>query len=85
MGSSASKVEAAAPASGEDSAGPTRTKPVCENCDKKTQKEMPTDEPEDCLDQYVAVDECMKSNKGQVTSCVDEWREFQACHAKQKQ
>lgn len=82
MGSSASKVEEPAPAAGD---GPPKgTNPVCENCDKKTQKEMPADEPEDCLDQYVAVDGCMKSNKGQVTSCVDEWKEFQACHDKQK-
>jgi len=63
------------------------TKIVCENCNPNTQKDLPANDEssEQCMDPYLAVDLCMKANRGQVTSCVDEWKEFQACHASQKE
>ena len=63
------------------------TKIVCENCNPNTQKDLPANDEssEQCMDSYLAVDLCMKANRGQVTSCVDEWKEFQACHASQKE
>lgn len=80
MGSRASKlVETTKPH------GPNEEKIVCENCAKETQKDLPADEPDQCMEQYFAVDLCMKENRGQVTSCVQEWKEFHACHASQKQ
>jgi len=81
MGSSASKP----PQSVEASTKNPKEKIVCENCAKETQKDLPAGEPDTCMEQYLAVDLCMKANKGQVTSCVDEWKAFQDCHASQKQ
>ena len=37
-----------------------------------------------CFTEYASVDECMKSNKGQVSKCVDEWKLFRMCRQNQK-
>ena len=86
MGSSSSKVESpavGAAGSGESQVKSSKTTVVCENCDKKTQKELPDDQKDDCMGFYVTVDKCMRSNRGQVSACVDEWREFQSCRSQQ--
>ena len=84
MGSSASKAASATDRTTNEDERSKDNEILCENCDKKTQKDLPADEPEQCMDQYTRVDQCMKANRGQVTSCVEEWKEFQACHASQK-
>jgi hypothetical protein len=33
-----------------------------------------------CADLYVAVDQCMKQHKGQISACVDVWKDFHLCH-----
>eukprot|EP00527_Entomoneis_sp_CCMP2396_P003810 CAMPEP_0198143976 /NCGR_PEP_ID=MMETSP1443-20131203/12311_1 /TAXON_ID=186043 /ORGANISM="Entomoneis sp., Strain CCMP2396" /LENGTH=90 /DNA_ID=CAMNT_0043807291 /DNA_START=105 /DNA_END=378 /DNA_ORIENTATION=+ len=57
-------------------------KVVCVNCAKTTQKDVPTNSTvtENCSDVYTIVDQCMKSNKGQISKCVVEWQSFKACH-----
>lgn len=57
---------------------------VCENCDKKTQKELPSASSYGmpCQEAYAAVTKCMKENNGQISPCVKEWDEFKACHEK---
>ena len=85
MGSSASKVDAPALGKPEEAQDKIKTPAVvCENCDKKTQQDLPSNEENDCLGFYRAVDRCMLANRGQVSSCIDEWREFKFCRARQK-
>lgn len=57
---------------------------VCENCDKKTQKELPASSSDQmsCHEAYAAVSKCMKKNNGQISPCVKEWDEFKTCHEK---
>ncbi len=33
-----------------------------------------------CQGEYVIVAACMKKNRDQVSSCVDEWKAFRICH-----
>lgn len=56
---------------------------ACEECDKKTQKDLPSSEQKmPCQEAYAAVTKCMKKNNGQISPCVKEWDEFKACHEK---
>lgn len=59
---------------------------VCEDCDKKTQKDLPetstSSEGMPCEAAYAAVTKCMAEHKGQISPCVKEWDEFKACHEK---
>ena len=63
-------------------------KVVCEDCDKKTQKELPegsavASEGMPCQTAYARVTKCMAEHKGQISPCVKEWDEFKACHERQ--
>ncbi|KAL7563684.1 hypothetical protein ACA910_021382 [Epithemia clementina (nom. ined.)] len=62
----------------------TETTVVCENCAKTTQRDVPEHSPivqnHVCQDSYNQVDQCMKSNNGQVSKCVMEWQAFRTCH-----
>ncbi|TDH70441.1 hypothetical protein CCR75_007685 [Bremia lactucae] len=33
-----------------------------------------------CEESYLRVDACMKLNRGRVSACVEEWRDFRKCH-----
>ena len=37
-----------------------------------------------CFELYNKVDICMKSNQGQISSCVNEWKLFNGCFTQQK-
>ena len=60
-------------------------KPVCVDCDKSTQKEVPSSDNSTttgtCATDYATVAACMKTHHDQVSSCVKEWKEFKECHA----
>ena len=63
--------------------------PICIDCDKKTQKDLPSDdatssEGAPCQAAYKAVTDCMTKNNGQIGPCVLEWTAFKECHEKQK-
>ena len=64
-------------------------KPVCVNCDKSTQKDLPEDSIASngsvCSDAYQMVSVCMKENKGQISACAKEWDVFRQCHDNNKQ
>ena len=58
---------------------------VCVECDKKTQKDLPSNdavssEGMPCEKEYAIVSSCMKKNSGQVSSCSIHWDEFKLCH-----
>jgi len=57
---------------------------VCVDCDKKTQKDLPSDNSSaastDCKEQYARVVTCMDKQYKRVAQCKDEWREFKLCH-----
>eukprot|EP00814_Leptocylindrus_danicus_P008824 CAMPEP_0116020542 /NCGR_PEP_ID=MMETSP0321-20121206/9857_1 /TAXON_ID=163516 /ORGANISM="Leptocylindrus danicus var. danicus, Strain B650" /LENGTH=75 /DNA_ID=CAMNT_0003491249 /DNA_START=128 /DNA_END=358 /DNA_ORIENTATION=- len=36
-----------------------------------------------CTEEYQAVDQCMKSNNGQISPCQREWKEFRICREQQ--
>jgi len=59
---------------------------VCEECDRKTQKELPaastSSEGMPCQEAYSAVTKCMAKHNGQISPCVKEWDVFKACHEK---
>ena len=54
---------------------------ICVNC-KPTEKEIPANDMNPCENTYEMVDKCMKQNKGQISSCVNEWNAFKICHEK---
>jgi CHCH domain len=60
----------------------TDTKPVCLDCERKNQKEAPTDSlaNDGCSLEYSQVSKCMKENKDQISACVKEWSVFKTCH-----
>ena len=63
---------------------------VCLDCDKKNQKDLPADDPvsqrgQPCADIYERVTDCMNSNKGQISSCTEEWESFRRCHQQEQQ
>ena len=62
---------------------------VCIDCDKKNQKDLPSNdnlssEGMPCEVEYSLVSQCMNENHGQVSSCVDQWNNFKQCHSQQK-
>jgi hypothetical protein len=61
--------------------------PICIDCAKETQVDVPDDDMTTlgvCAKQYETVNNCMKLNNGQITSCKDEWQAFQLCHSANK-
>lgn len=67
-----------------------KDEPVCIQCDKKNQKELPendaaSSEGMPCAESYLKVSECMTQNEGQVSFCRKEWDLFKKCHDRQKQ
>mmetsp|Transcript_34612 Transcript_34612/g.101720 ORF Transcript_34612/g.101720 Transcript_34612/m.101720 type:complete len:85 (-) Transcript_34612:1302-1556(-) len=63
--------------------------PICVDCDKKTQKELPSDdatstEGAPCQTAYKNVTDCMAKNNGQIGPCTKEWVAFKECHEKEK-
>ena len=63
--------------------------PICVDCDKKTQKELPSDdatstEGAPCQAAYKDVTDCMSKNNGQIGPCTKEWTAFKECHEKEK-
>eukprot|EP00537_Pseudo-nitzschia_pungens_P010825 CAMPEP_0172386534 /NCGR_PEP_ID=MMETSP1061-20121228/4041_1 /TAXON_ID=37318 /ORGANISM="Pseudo-nitzschia pungens, Strain cf. pungens" /LENGTH=92 /DNA_ID=CAMNT_0013115921 /DNA_START=216 /DNA_END=494 /DNA_ORIENTATION=- len=64
--------------------------PVCLDCDKKHQKDLPADDPvsqtgQPCASSYEAVTACMSRHEGQISSCAREWEAFRECHQKEQQ
>ena len=62
---------------------------VCENCDKKTQKDLPEQDKVaspgmPCSEAYRAVSSCMDKYNGQIHPCAKEWDVFRACHEENK-
>lgn len=61
---------------------------VCEDCDRKTQKDVPdnttSSEGDVCGALYMAVDRCMKAHQGKVQPCQAEWDAFRNCHENHK-
>mmetsp|Transcript_764 Transcript_764/g.1381 ORF Transcript_764/g.1381 Transcript_764/m.1381 type:complete len:80 (-) Transcript_764:321-560(-) len=74
MGSSASKQT-------------TENEVVCIDCDKKTQKDLPSNKSSSasegmpCEEVYAKVVACMDKHQGQVSPCTKEWDEFKKCHS----
>ena len=63
---------------------------VCLDCDKKNQKDLPADDPvsqkgQPCARIYELVTECMNNNKGQISSCTEQWEAFRRCHQQEQQ
>lgn len=63
--------------------------PICIDCDKKTQKDLPSDdatssEGAPCQAAYKDVTDCMMENNGQISLCTKEWTAFKKCHEKGK-
>ena len=64
--------------------------PICIECDKKNQKDLPSngeDTPPSsaskgmpCEASYTNVTACMEQNAGQISACRDEWDAFKLCH-----
>lgn len=64
-------------------------KVVCLECDKKTQKDLPSDDKLSsagmpCEIEYSMVTKCMRENAGQISSCSRQWDGFKLCHEQQK-
>lgn len=60
---------------------------VCLNCSKETQTDVPVNDVRTsvmCSDQYKKVQMCMETNQGQISTCSNEWKEFQDCHDARK-
>jgi len=65
------------------------TDPVCIECDKKTQKDLPANDnlsskDMSCEKEYSEVTSCMNRYEGQISSYTDQWNSFRLCHDKQK-
>mmetsp|Transcript_6866 Transcript_6866/g.13942 ORF Transcript_6866/g.13942 Transcript_6866/m.13942 type:complete len:100 (-) Transcript_6866:1554-1853(-) len=63
---------------------------ICLDCDKKNQKDLPTDDPvsqkgQPCAGVYQTVSDCMTKHEGQISSCTDEWDSFRKCHQQEQQ
>lgn len=63
---------------------------VCIECDKKTQKALPSNdalssEGMPCEKEYALVSSCMKEKSGQVSSCSSHWDKFRLCHEQNRQ
>ena len=54
--------------------------PACEKCKPDKPQDHPfLIEQTGCQQSYDAVDKCMKANQGNVSSCRQEWKDFQNC------
>lgn len=65
--------------------------PVCENCQKSSQRELPRDDPlvaveqqqgggrHPCAPIYDRVEACMSEFRGQISPCSTVWQEFREC------
>ena len=57
--------------------------PICIDCDKKNQKDLPQTTPASegmaCEAPYAQVTSCMNDNAGQISACKDEWNSFRQC------
>jgi hypothetical protein len=76
MGSTTSKVKAK-----------NDNNPICIECAKETQVDVPVEDITTikvCAVQYETVNNCMKKQNGQISSCTMEWKEFQLCHSANK-
>jgi len=65
------------------------TDPVCIECDKKTQKDLPANDnlsskDMSCEKEYSEVTSCMNRYEGQISSYTDQWNSFRLCHDHQK-
>lgn len=62
-----------------------QSEPICIDCDKKTQKDLPSDNSssasKECQDEYAKVTACMSEYKGQIGPCAEVWDSFKECHA----
>ena len=62
-----------------------QSEPICIDCDKKTQKDLPSDNSssasKECQDEYAKVTACMSEYKGQIGPCAEVWHSFKECHA----
>ena len=65
--------------------------PICIECDKKNQKDLPQENGTTsaskgmpCELSYNAVNTCMNDNAGQISACRKEWDSFKLCHAENK-
>ena len=90
MGASTSKQQPEQPQRQPQPQSAEEVAPICVDCDKKTQKDLPSDnsspasEGKPCAKLYANVMNCMELQKGQISSCRPEWAEFRQCHAKSK-
>jgi hypothetical protein len=71
---------------------PTETKgnSICVDCDKKTQKNLPSNDATSasghpCASFYKSVSECMIVHEGLIAPCAKDWEAFQKCHKERKQ
>lgn len=62
-----------------------QSEPICIDCDKKNQKDLPSDNSssasKECQDEYAKVTACMSEYKGQIGPCAEVWDRFKECHA----
>mmetsp|Transcript_6013 Transcript_6013/g.13043 ORF Transcript_6013/g.13043 Transcript_6013/m.13043 type:complete len:95 (-) Transcript_6013:539-823(-) len=63
--------------------------PICLDCDKKHQKELPASDPvsregQPCASVYEHVSDCMTKHGGKISSCTQEWEAFRRCHQKEQ-
>jgi len=65
-----------------------QSEPICLDCDKKTQKDLPSDNTSsasnDCKNEYAKVTACMTEYKGQIGPCGEVWDNFKECHEKKQ-
>ena len=71
----------------ENPRGDSKEEITCIDCDKKNQKELPSDDGISskgmaCEIEYALVSSCMRENSGQISPCKSQWDEFKLCHAK---
>ena len=64
-------------------------KPVCLDCDKSKQSNLPSTDDisssgQPCEEIYERVSDCMKHHNGQIAKCTKEWEIFKTCHSEQK-
>jgi hypothetical protein len=62
--------------------------PVCLDCDKSTQKDLPLESTssngQPCEELYSKVTACMDKHHGQIAPCTHEWKAFQECHERNR-
>ena len=60
------------------------TTAVCVNCKptKTAEEDRPLITKSGCTEDYAVMQTCMDQNKGNISSCKDEWTQFRACYAK---